>query len=286
MSVALRKCSGDPILEQFLTALTDPRRPYIDAQNIAVIIAHPDDETIGCGAQLARWQGTTVIVVTDGAPRNISSTNLARFGSRDRYAATRARELLQALSIAGVAEADVVQLSIPDQEAAFRLAELGIRLAEILAARRIEIAITHAYEGGHPDHDATAFAVHAAAKQLEKSENAFSVLEMPYYRAGDAGWLLQSFTSLPRACEIALVLSANERAKKRAMLAAHASQQEMLAHFSTSAEYFRVAPTYDFTAPPSDRRLFYEQHDWGIDGKKWCQLARAALCELDSGAAE
>ena len=70
------------------------------------------------------------------------------------------------------------------------------------------------------------------------------------------------------------------------MLAAHASQQEMLAHFSTSAEYFRVAPTYNFTAPPNDRRLFYEQHDWGIDGKKWCQLARAVLCELDSGAAE
>jgi LmbE family N-acetylglucosaminyl deacetylase len=285
MSVALRQCYRDLIVEQFLTALTDPRRPTVNAQNIAVVVAHPDDETIGCGAQLVRWQGVTVVVITDGAPRNLSSATLARFGSHENYAAIRSRELLQALSIAGVANSNIVQLAIPDQQAAFRLIESGIRLAEIFATRGIEVAITHAYEGGHPDHDATSFAVHAAAKEMQGRGQGLIVIEMPYYRAGDSGWLVQSFARSGNESEIALALSDDEQARKGRMLAAHLSQQEMLAHFSPSVEYFRVAPEYDFAELANDHRLFYEQHDWGMTGKKWRQLACAALCELDCRAA-
>jgi LmbE family N-acetylglucosaminyl deacetylase len=285
MALALRKCSDDLILEQFLSARTDPRRPTVNAENIAVVLAHPDDETIGCGAQLVRWQGVAVVIITDGAPRTLSSATLARFGSHENYAAIRSRELLQALSIAGVANSKVVQLAIPDQHAAFRLIELGIGLAEIFATRGIEVAITHAYEGGHPDHDATCFAVHAAAKKMQSRGEGLIVIEMPYYRAGNAGWLVQSFAPSGNEGVIALALSDDEQARKARMLAAHASQQEMLAHFSSSVEYFRVAPAYDFTQLPNDHRLFYEQHDWGMTGKQWRQLAGAALCELNSRAA-
>jgi LmbE family N-acetylglucosaminyl deacetylase len=52
-------------------------------------------------------------------------------------------------------------LGIPDQAASLGLAGLARRLAVQLAASGAEVVVTHAYEGGHPDHDATAFAVHA-----------------------------------------------------------------------------------------------------------------------------
>src|SRR4029077_3455583 len=51
-----------------------------------------------------------------------------------------------------------------DQQAAFRLAELARRLAALFAERGIAVVLTHACEGGHPDHDAVAFAVHGAAR--------------------------------------------------------------------------------------------------------------------------
>ena len=43
-----------------------------------------------------------------------------------------------------------------DQEAAFEIGVLAERLAKLIAEIRPEIVITHAYEGGHPDHDSAA----------------------------------------------------------------------------------------------------------------------------------
>jgi hypothetical protein len=57
----------------------------------------------------------------------------------------------------------------------------------------------------------------------------------------------------------------------------------MLAHFSTEAEYFRLAPNYDFTKPPNSGDVFYERHDWGVTASSWCELTKVALAELDSG---
>ncbi|RAI45095.1 hypothetical protein CH341_05945, partial [Rhodoplanes roseus] len=51
-----------------LAAIGDPARPAIDAGRVGVIVAHPDDETLGCGGQLARLYGVQVAIVTDGAP--------------------------------------------------------------------------------------------------------------------------------------------------------------------------------------------------------------------------
>ena len=41
---------------ELMLRLADTTQERFSAEDIAIVIAHPDDETIGCGAQLARIQ--------------------------------------------------------------------------------------------------------------------------------------------------------------------------------------------------------------------------------------
>jgi N-acetylglucosamine malate deacetylase 2 len=269
--------------ERFLAALADAGRGPIASAQVAVVVAHPDDETIGCGAQLPRLSGATLVLVTDGAPKNLADARAAGFATAKAYADARNRELAAALTLAGVPADALVRLGIPDQQAALRLAELTRRLVDLLSARSIRIVLTHAYEGGHPDHDATALAVCAAARLLRARGGIVSVIEMPYYRLDGAGEAFQSFGAAPDCPETTLRLHAREQALKRAMMAAHATQERVLASFGADTERFRVAPSYDFTALPNQGQLFYERQDWGMTGQRWRGLAQAALRELGLG---
>lgn len=265
----------------FLASIADPERATIAAQDVAVVVAHPDDETIGCGALLRRLSGVSVVLVTDGAPRNLTDAKAYGFGAVEDYAAARSAELASALDIAGISSDQIVKIGVADQEAAFGLAELVRRLTNIFAAKGTALVLTHAYEGGHPDHDATAFAVNAAAHVLWRQKQPVAVIDMPFYRLGPHGMLTQSFSGEPRRFQVTVPLTAKERALKRRMVAAHETQRRTLAPFSVDVERFRPAPAYDFSALPNGGRLLYEAHDWGMTGERWLRLAGAALRELE-----
>jgi N-acetylglucosamine malate deacetylase 2 len=276
---------------RFLDALADPRRAPIAAQDVALVVAHPDDETIGCGAQLNRLQGMAIVMVTDGAPIDLRDARARGFDTARAYAAARRQELQRAMAIAGAGEEALIHLAMADQQATAKLIELTLRLAEIFLRRGIAIALTHAFEGGHPDHDATAFAVHTAAMLLGRRGRTILIIEMPFYRLG--GSLTARFTR-PRGRQmvtqrfapangcrgVAIRLSHEEQAHKRRVLAAYASQRRALSSFGVDVEQFRCAPSYDFASLPNGGRLLYERHDWGITGERWCALARAAQSEL------
>ena len=153
-----------PAADAFLAALADPACGPVAAQAAALVVAHPDDESIGCGAQLPRLSGLTVIHVTDGAPRDGRDAARRGFPDPAAYAAVRARELDAALTLAGIAPERRIALGHPDQGVAEIIAPLARQLAALFAARGITVALTHAYEGGHPDHDAVALGLRGAGE--------------------------------------------------------------------------------------------------------------------------
>lgn len=247
-----------------------------------VIGAHPDDEVIGAGALLSRLPDAAVVHVTDGAPRNESDARAAGFSGWAAYAAARRAEAEAALALAGLAPERLTSLGIADQQAAHNLAPLAQRLAGLLHEGGFAVAITHAYEGGHPDHDATALAVHAACALIEaQGERPPRVVEMAGYHALGGSFTAGTFIAHAKAGRAAtVVLDAAARRLKRRMLDCHATQRAVLAPFTVEAERFRAAPRYDFRLPPHPGRLHYETQNWGMTGEGWRRLAQAALDQL------
>ncbi len=168
---------------------------------------------------------------------------------------------------------------MPDKEAFLDLARLTWRLAEYLRDERPVGVVTHAYEGGHPDHDAAAFGVHAACRLLA-AEPRPAVIEMPLYRACEGRMVFGAF--LPGGGEeVAVWLAeADLQPRKRRMIECFRTQREVLSGFEPGTERFRLARDYDFRAPPHPGTLLYETFGWGISGEEWRRRASKALDAL------
>ncbi len=236
---------------------------------ILIVAAHPDDETIGASSLFAAYHDVTVLHVTDGAPRDRKFWSRDATGGRDAYARTRRREAEAALSLAGLQPARILQFGIVDQEAVHVLPELISMLRETFTRLTPELVITHAYEGGHPDHDAVSFAVSAA-----RGEERYPVVaEMALYHA--AGGELRVGELLPGSvAPISFALSPRERVRREAMLDCYLSQHATLAPFrGRTHESFRPLARYDFGAPPHPGPLHYERLGFAITGAEWRELA-------------
>jgi LmbE family N-acetylglucosaminyl deacetylase len=241
----------------------------MNAERILLVAAHPDDETIGAGAQLAHWhRHVTILHATNGSPGN------------DRaYARARRLELLKAVRLAGIEPEQCREIGFVDQQCAFNLVELTRKVGEWVGRLRPEIVLTHPYESGHPDHDSCAFAVNAAVRLSRFGE----AWEFTSYHAGPGGSMeTGAFLGDARAAEVHH-LSTDQQHMKQRMFAAFATQQQILAAFRVDAEMFRRSPAYDFSAPPHAGRLFYEQFDWGVKGAEWRGLASEAIEHLGLG---
>ncbi|WP_448203263.1 PIG-L deacetylase family protein [Azospirillum sp. sgz302134] len=256
--------------------------PFDHRQRALVVVAHPDDETIGAGAQLGRFAAIRILHTTDGAPRTGLDAEAAGCASAADYAALRRTELERALAVAGLAEDRLDGLGFADQDASFHLAALTRLVMHRIEDWRPDVVLTHAYEGGHPDHDATAFAVHAACALFD--EAAPEIVEMAGYHGGPGGGeghtTYQDFLPYPGIPVCTVALDEAGRSLKRRMLDAHASQARTLAPFCDDVERFRRAPAYDFTRPPHDGMLHYDRYSWGMTGERWRALATEALRTL------
>jgi N-acetylglucosamine malate deacetylase 2 len=252
------------------------------APRTMLVGAHPDDETVGAGSRLERLRDARFVCVTDGAPRD--GRDASRHGlTPEAYAVRRRAELEAALALCGIPATQLTMLGSPDQQASLHMVPLARRLAELLAQHDIEAVLTHPYEGGHPDHDATAFIVHAAAALVHQGGGAApAILEWTSYHRGPDGVLTNEFLPAPRhePFSVAVALGQAEQDRKAALLACHATQRETLSHLPMYVERFRPAPAYDFTQPPHAWKLHYEQFPWGMTGERFRELAARALTEL------
>src|SRR6185437_8463182 len=124
---------------------TGKRSASSAAAPTALIAAHPDDEILGLGGQLAGIPDLTLIHVTDGAPRDLADARRAGFATRRAYADARLLELDRALQAAGVRPTHRRVLDIADQEAIAQLPELLALIEDELGTAAA--VITHPYEG-------------------------------------------------------------------------------------------------------------------------------------------
>jgi LmbE family N-acetylglucosaminyl deacetylase len=263
----------------FLQALLTAEQQPIAADRLAVVVAHPDDETIGAAALLMRTSGAHVVVATDGAPRAPQFARDHGFASFQDYAAARREEFQRAMAIAAVPVERQIMLGFADQGATHGLVQLSAMLAGACITRAITTVVTHAYEGGHPDHDAVAFAVQAAQRLLMQRGHRLTVIEMPLYRIDAQGGFTTSFAA-PGEGAIDYTVAGSALDRKKAMIAAHASQQDVLSLFNPAREQFRPAPRHDFTQLPNEGRLMYERFPWGMDRALFQRRVGEAIAAL------
>lgn len=253
-------------------------------RRILLIAAHPDDETIGAGVLISRLQGIRIVHATDGSPMDPVDAQSAGFATRETYANARRTEVVRALAKAGVRENAIVNLRFTDQELAFHLDELTFRILARIEQVKPDIVLTHAYEGGHPDHDSLAFSCFLARElfRMRNREAPFDIFEFTGYHAENGRMRTYEFLPGNEEKQHRHYLTAEQRDLKIRMLATFESQCSTLKPFmSPQSETFRKAPKYDFKRAPHEGKLFYENFDWGVDGRTWRDLAGRALTRLD-----
>lgn len=254
-----------------------------DRPRTMVIAAHQDDETVGAGARLCALGDAWVVHVTDGAPADPQIAQRFGFDTRAEYAAARTQELAAALDVAGVLPEHRLCLNYVDGEASLRMVDLVLRIADLIDNIEPDIVITHPYEGGHTDHDATAFAVHLACGLIRREGvRPPVVLEMTSYHRRDGRRVVHEFLPHKRADldQRAIRLTKELQRKKEQMYRCFTTQQRVLQTFSTTLERFRPAPRYLFTEPPHEGELNYERFGDPHRGQRWRRNAEEALAKL------
>jgi len=203
---------------------------------ILLLVAHPDDETIGCSGLLQRASSALVVFAVDGAPPHYGFEN--KYGSLQQYSDTRFLEASHALrALPHCSFRRLVRQNgahFVDQHLFEQLPEALTLLNQFVSRFSPDFIVTHAYEGGHIDHDACHFlAVHIACA------HGLMVMEFPsYWKAEDGRDVFQQFRD-GRNDDVILKLSEQEIEVKRQMLESYRTQQGLTAVFHLHTERFR-----------------------------------------------
>ena len=253
-----------------------PAPSPVPVPRAVLVFAHPDDEVVALGARFGNFGSAHVVHVTDGAPRNEHDSRKLKLTVTE-YRAAREKELAAVLHAAGLAGVSRESLRVPDQEASLSLVALTRTIDRILRQHRPEVIFTHPYEGGHPDHDACAFAVHHAVELRRESDRPL-IIEGAFYHLGPTGFEAGRFlASLHPVAVAEFRLSAEEYRRKRSLLDMFTTQRATLSGFPLEYERFRIAPRYDFRNSPHAPPVLYDNYPWGMTSREFVELA----CEAE-----
>jgi LmbE family N-acetylglucosaminyl deacetylase len=195
-----------------------------------VLAAHPDDETLGCGATIARKREARtpvkVVIATDG--RHSSTSQLI---GDTKLAKIREAEAREATGTLGLGPGDVVFLKHEDGSLASRLDELTAQVADVLEHFAPEEVLVTSALDGHPDHTALSM---VARRLSESQRGSYRVAEYPIWywfagpfggQAGHRGWsMVRELIACAPRLGPEVVATAGHLETKRLALDAYRSQ--------------------------------------------------------------
>lgn len=185
-------------------------------EKLVVLAPHPDDESLGCGALLARafaGAGAHIICLTDGSASHPGS----RLWTPARLAARRHTEMVAAIARLGGSENDLTWLSMTDSRLyRANAGAVATTLEQIIEGHGARHVFAPAAEDHHEDHQATArFATALRALRPEWTFHSYPV----WSRWDD----LDFMRSIARHDPIFLPVG-HLHMKKRAAIHSHKSQ--------------------------------------------------------------
>ena len=243
-----------------------------------VVVAHPDDETLGMGGRLAALQRLTIVQLTDGVPRKTNDAHRRGFSNCVDYSEEREREVSRALKVLGLS-CRRIRHNAPDQDSVLWLRELARSVKRDL--RGASLVFTHPYEGGHPDHDTAALLVQMACAGLSASgEDPPVRFEFASYHHRQGRLVTGQFWPDQNCPEISVELDQRMRTLKSHAMAEYRTQSDVIAWFNTGCERYRAAPRYDFTQAPPPGVAHYDFFGWPMTSSRWRESCASAMLWL------
>ncbi|MFP7571037.1 PIG-L deacetylase family protein [Marivita sp. S2033] len=185
-------------------------------EKLVVLAPHPDDESLGCGALLARsfaGAGAHVICLTDGSASHTGS----RQWTPERLARQRQAEMVAAIECLGGSARDLTWLGMTDSRLFQADAtEVAVRLEQIIDGHGARHVFVPAAEDHHEDHQATA----GFADALRNRRPEWSFYSYPVW----CRWDDPDFRQTAARYAPVSVPQGGLRDRKRAAIHAHRSQ--------------------------------------------------------------
>jgi LmbE family N-acetylglucosaminyl deacetylase len=243
---------------------------------ILLLVAHPDDETIGFGGHISHCPNLYLVHLTEGSPQNLKYANYCGCTNQEEYAKLRMSELRSALTISSFDYNHYSNLQCVDLGVIYSIEKVIGDVLRIIKEIQPEVILTHPYEGGHPDHDCAAFIAQESIKIISEHNKTSDIRRMEFTCYHGKNGYMETGTFLDHSEKtITVQLSQEKKQMKEKMLNCFNSQKEMLSLFYTDKEIFRTAPEYSFSKLPHEGKLLYEQMDMGIESKCWRNIVNS-----------
>ncbi len=259
---------------EHLSACDPPERRH--ARSL-ILVAHPDDESVGIGGRLHRLGEVWIAYLTTGV------SAAAKPEAQAQQALQRRRELQAALTLAQVPNSRAIGLgTVGENEAPSQLVYLVTQLEMLLEGLEPDVVVTHPYEGGHADHDAAAFIARAVSLRLRRRQHPCPVLlEMASSHDGSGQLHSGSFAAGPGGRGKAALLTTAEQELKCAMLDCFGSRSQALENVTREFERFRAAPPVSFRQLPHRAPPRRERATSPLHGERFRSLATDAARTLE-----